>query len=411
MFGKNTTYKIKTKNGWEDFHGIRKLTDRTTYSIKTELGKILNCTEDHKLNTPFGFIELAYLSEGDLVETIDRFEKIISIEKNEKLEDVFDIVNSGKDNFYYSSGFLSHNCEFLGSTNTLISGEKLATLVYKEPVGKLADVVIYEKPIKEEYDDETGDQISADHMYAMVVDVSEGKNMDYSAFSVFDVSVIPYRQVAVYRNNGIPPMVFPNIIKTCAEYYNDAHVLIEINNSPQVAEILLEDLEYENVFRIKSGNKKAQTITFGSGKGIANGLKTSPLTKRIGCSTLKTLIEHDKLIINDFETVSELTTFVNNGKSFSAEEGCNDDLVMTLVNFGWLVTQKLFKELIDNDIRKQLQLEHFEYIDEEQLPLGENYSGNDIPFYIEDDDIWVEAGADFNSRDPYRGLLKNYTNF
>ena len=98
-------------------------------------------------------------------------------------------------------------CNFLGSTNTLISGEKLATLVYKEPVGKLSDVVIYEKPVKEEYDDETGDQISADHMYAMVVDVSEGKNLDYSAFSVFDVSVIPYRQVAVYRNNSIPPMV------------------------------------------------------------------------------------------------------------------------------------------------------------------------------------------------------------
>lgn len=302
-------------------------------------------------------------------------------------------------------------CEFLGSTNTLISGEKLACLTYKEPVGKLADVVIYEKPVKEDYDDETGDQISADHMYAIVVDVSEGKNLDYSAFSVFDVSGIPYRQVAVYRNNSIPPMVFPNIIKTCAEYYNDAHVLVEINNSPQVAEILLEDLEYENVFKIKSGNKKAQTITFGAGRGISYGLKTSPLTKRIGCSTLKTLIESDKLLINDFETVSELTTFVNNGKSFAAEEGCNDDLAMTLVNFGWLVTQKLFKELVDNDIRKQLQLEHFEYIEEDQLPLGENYSGNDIPFYVEDDDVWIEAGKDTNFRDPYRGLMKNYTNF
>ncbi len=296
-------------------------------------------------------------------------------------------------------------CNFLGSTNTLISGEKLACLTYKEPVGKLADVVIYEKPVKTEYDDETGDQISADHLYAMVVDVSEGKNLDYSTFSVFDVSAIPYKQVAVYRNNSIPPMIFPNIIKTCAEYYNDAHVLIEINNSPQVAEILLEDLEYENVFKVKSGNKKAQTITFGAGRGISYGLKTSPLTKRVGCSTLKTLIENDKLVINDFETVSELTTFVNNGKSFSAEEGCNDDLAMTLVNFGWLVTQKLFKELVDNDIRKQLQLEHFEYIEEDQLPLGENYSGSDIPFYIEDGEVWVEAGSNSNFRNPYGGLF------
>jgi hypothetical protein len=301
--------------------------------------------------------------------------------------------------------------EFLGSTNTLISGEKLATLTYKTPVSKMADVVIYEKPVKEDYDDETGDQISTDHMYAITVDVSEGKNLDYSAFSVFDVSVIPYRQVAVYRNNNIPPMIFPNVIKTCAEYYNDAHVLIEINNSPQVAEILLEDLEYENVFKITSGNKKAQTLTLGHGRKVTYGLKTSPLTKRIGCSTLKTLIENDKLIINDFETISELTTFVNNGKSFSAEEGCNDDIVMTLVNFGWLVTQRLFKDLVENDIRKQLQLEHFEYIDEDQLPLGENYKGNEIPFYVEDNDVWVEAGPRDSLRDPYSDIFKNLINF
>lgn len=303
-------------------------------------------------------------------------------------------------------------CDFLGSTNTLISGEKLATLVFKDPIGKMADVVIYEKPVKEEFDDDSGEQISTDHMYAMVVDVSEGKNLDYSAFSVFDVSIIPYRQVAVYRSNSIPPMLFPNIIKTCAEYYNDAHVLIEINNSPQVAEILQEDLEYENLLKVTSGNKKAQTLCLGHGIKVAYGLRTSPLTKRIGCSTLKTLIENDKLVVNDFETISELTTFVNNGKSFSAEEGCNDDIVMTLVNFGWLVTQKLFKELVENDIRKQLQLEHFEYIDEDQLPLGENYAGSEIPFYIDDNDVWVEVGSDKNNvRDPYGDIFKNTINF
>lgn len=324
--------------------------------------------------------------------------------RSEKWRDEF-IRNTSLRQFNQEIG-----CEFLGSTNTLISGEKLATLVYKEPIAKMADVVIYEKPIKEEYDDETQDQISTDHLYAIVVDVSEGKNLDYSAFSVFDVSMIPYKQVAVYRNNSIPPMIFPNIIKSCAEYYNDAHVLIEINNSPQVAEILQEDLEYENVFKVTSGNKKAQTLSLGSGRRVSYGLKTSPLTKRVGCSTLKTLIENDKLIVNDFETISELTTFVNNGKSFAAEEGCNDDLAMTLVNFGWLVTQKLFKEMVDNDIRKQLQLEHFEYIEEDQLPLGENYKGNEIPFYVEDDAVWVEVGKS-SSRNDYGDYYKSFISF
>lgn len=407
MFKINERYLIKTPTGYEKFKGVQKKNVDSMYTFVFSDGTFIKCSGGHRFLTDQGFKTANKISKNNTITN----KSIFNIDIEFGTFEVFDPVGVDKHETYYSNEVISHNTEFLGSTNTLISGEKLATLVYKEPVGKLADVVIYEKPVKEDYDDETGDQISADHMYAIVVDVSEGKNLDYSAFSVFDVSGIPYRQVAVYRNNSIPPMVFPNIIKTCAEYYNDAHVLVEINNSPQVAEILLEDLEYENVFKIKSGNKKAQTITFGAGRGISYGLKTSPLTKRIGCSTLKTLIESDKLLINDFETVSELTTFVNNGKSFAAEEGCNDDLAMTLVNFGWLVTQKLFKELVDNDIRKQLQLEHFEYIEEDQLPLGENYSGNDIPFYIEDDDVWIEAGKDTNFRDPYRGLMKNYTNF
>jgi predicted transcriptional regulator len=406
MFKINDRYLIKTPTGYESFKGVQKKNVTSMFTFTFTDGTFIKCSGGHRFLTDEGFktakqITLSNTLTNKIIKSID--------EELGKFE-VFDPVGVDKHETYISNDIISHNTEFLGSTNTLISGEKLATLVYKTSVAKMADVVIYERPIKEEFDDETMDQISTDHMYAMVVDVSEGKNLDYSAFSVFDVSTIPYKQVAVYRNNTIPPMVFPNVIKTCAEYYNDAHVLIEINNSPQVAEILLEDLEYENVFKVKSGNKKAQTITLGAGRGIAYGLKTSPLTKRIGCSTLKTLIENDKLVINDFETISELTTFVNNGKSFSAEEGCNDDIVMTLVNFGWLVTQRLFKELVENDIRKQLQLEHFEYIDEDQLPLGENYKGNDIPFYIEDDAVWVEVGK-HSSKDPYGDIFKNLINF
>lgn len=294
--------------------------------------------------------------------------------------------------------------EFLGSTNTLVSGEKLAALAYKEQINTYADMIIYEEPIKESYDEDTGVQLTNDHLYVICVDVSEGKNLDYSAFSVIDVSVMPYRQVAIYRNNAIPPMLYPTVIKVCAEYYNNAYVLVEINNNPQVADILLDELTYENVLRVGSGNKKAQTLTNRTGKNIAQGLKMTPLAKRIGCQNLKMLIETDKLIINDFETISELTTFTQQGPSWKADEGCNDDLVMSLVLFGWLATQMLFKDIVNHDIRKQLQLENLNYVEEETLPIIEPTNGLEVPHYIEDGAVWVE-GTGF---DCYKPIFDQY---
>jgi hypothetical protein len=297
--------------------------------------------------------------------------------------------------------------EFLGSTNTLISGEKLATISYKDEINDFSGMKIYEEPIKEFFDEE-GNQVTRTHMYAMTVDVSEGRNLDYSAFSVFDVSTMPYKQVARFRDNTISPLLYPNILQMCAVYYNNAYVLIEINNNPQVAEILQNDLEYENVMRVVSGNKKAQTLSSGFGNGMALGLKMSPLVKRMGCSTLKTLIEMDKLIINDFETYSELTTFVSNSNSYEAEEGCNDDLAMTLVIFGWLSTQKYFKEIVDHDIRKQLQLEKFNISDDDDiLPIIDKWSGLEVPFFVSEDTVWIET----KDKDPYEKLLKELLDF
>ena len=296
-------------------------------------------------------------------------------------------------------------CSFLGSTNTLISGEKLATLAYKEPVGKLGDMVIFDHPIKEKIDDETGKYVNKDHLYAITVDISEGKNLDYSAFSVFDVSGMPYKQVARYRNNNIPPMLYPTVIKSCAEYYNNAHVLIEINNNPQVADLLVEDLGYDNVLRVFTGNKKPQTLSMKGGKGVTQGVKMTPLVKRQGCSTLKTLVEHDKLLITDFETISELTTFVQEGPSYKAEEGCNDDLAMSLVIFGWLASQKMFKDIVDHDLRKQLQLEEFDYVEEEQLPIFAPVDGlSKNNYFVEDGVVWT----DNPSKDIYSDIFNPF---
>lgn len=250
-----------------------------------------------------------------------------------------------------------HLCEFLGSSNTLIEGLKLQQLVAKDYIEELHGMEIFEFPVKEYYDDETQKMADKDHVYFICADVSEGKNLDYTAFSVFDCSTIPYKQVAIYRNNTISPLLFPDVLKMCAEYYNNAYVLIEINNNPQVADCLYQDLEYENVLQISSGNKHKQQISE-SGKATQNGVNMSPLVKRTGCSTLKTLIETNKLEVYSADTIYELSTFIVNKGSFAAEDGANDDLAMTLVMFGWLTTQKHFIEISSSDIRKRLQIEH-----------------------------------------------------
>jgi len=278
------------------------------------------------------------------------------------------------------------NTMFLGSTNTLISGIKLQTMTYSDPIAEHDGVKIYEQPIKG--DAEKG----KDHLYCISVDVSEGKNLDFSAFSVFDISSTPYKQVATYKSSTISPILFPSVIHNAARLYNDAYVLVEINNNPQVADALHRDLEYENLFKIFTGNKKPQQLHSGFGRGVQMGLKMSLQVKRIGCSNLKTLVESDKLIVNDFDTISELTTFVSKKTSFAAEDDANDDLAMTLVIFSWVTTQHYFKEIVNHDLRKQIQLENMNQVDEETLPEPIIDDGLQHEFEVVDGDVWEKSG-------------------
>jgi hypothetical protein len=288
--------------------------------------------------------------------------------------------------------------EFLGSSNTLISGYKLQQLRYMDPVAEFDKMKIYEHPIKE-----NGEDIKSDHLYCMSVDVSEGKNLDSSTFSIFDISTTPYKQVATYSSSSISPILFPTVIVNAAKLYNDAFVLVEINNNPQVADFIHSDLEYENLLKVFTGNKKPQQLSAGFARGIQMGLKMSTQVKQVGCSNLKTLIEGDKLLINDFDTYSELTTFEQHKTSFAAAEGANDDMAMTLVIFAWATTQKYFREIVNHDIRKQIQLENMNQIDEDVLPAPIIETGLDKPYEIIDGDLWELA----DGSEVYSGLMRD----
>ncbi len=278
-------------------------------------------------------------------------------------------------------------CEFLGSVNTLISSTKLKTLVYEEPITKSAGLSIYEEP-------------QEGHQYVCTVDVARGITKDYSAFTIIDTTSIPYMVVAKYRNNTIKPLLFPNIIHQVASSYNEAYVLVEVNDiGGQVADIIQFDLEYENLLMCAMRGRSGQVVGQGfSGTKVQLGVKMSTTVKKTGCANMKQLIEDDKLIFKDYEIMAELTTFIQRGQAWEAEEGCNDDLAMCLVIFSWLATTDYFRELHDDDVRMRMYKEQKEGIEADMAPFGfiDDGIGVEQSFVDDNGDFWKQE-------DPNRG--------
>jgi len=274
-------------------------------------------------------------------------------------------------------------CEFLGSVDTLIAPSKLRSMVYDNPITRNAGLDVYHPSVK-------------DHDYIMTVDVARGVSEDYSAFVVVDITEFPHKVVAKYRNNEIKPMLFPNIIYEVAKNYNGAYILCEVNDiGDQVASILQYDLEYQNLLMCSMRGRAGQIVGQGfSGKKTQLGVKMSKTVKKVGSLNLKTIIEEDKLIFNDYEIISELTTFIQKHNSFEAEEGCNDDLAMCLVIYAWMVAQDYFKELTDQDVRKRLYEEQKNQIEQDMAPFGFMDDGlGDDTFVDAQGDRWSNASV------------------
>ena len=240
------------------------------------------------------------------------------------------------------------------------------------------EIDIFENPIKE-------------NQYVITVDTSRGINSDYSAFTVVDITTIPYKLVAKYKNNDIKPILFPNVIHDIAKAYNKAYILIEVNDiGAQVADILQYDLEYDNLMMCSMRGRAGQLVGTGfSGKKATLGVRMTSAVKKTGCSNLKALIEEDKLLLKDYDVISELTTFIQKHNSFEAEDGCNDDLAMCLVIFSWLAMQPYFKELTSNDVRQKIYEEQREAIEADMAPFGFIDDGMmNESFIDEDGDRW-----------------------
>ena len=280
-------------------------------------------------------------------------------------------------------------CEFLGSIDTLISSVKLKQLVYRTPIHSNVGIDIHVRP-------------EENRTYMLTADVSRGTANDYSAFVVFDVTEIPYKIVAKFRDNEIKPLLFPTKIHEVAKAYNNAYVMVEVNDiGEQVANTLQFDLEYDNLVMASMRGRAGQVLGAGFSGGRAQlGVRTTKAVKKIGCSNLKQLIEDNKLIVEDYDCVNELSTFISKGASYTADDGCNDDLVACMFMFGWATDQTYFKELTDNDIRMTMMKEQQDALEQDMAPFGFILNGIDDPLDDEIDEYgtrWTTVVRDYNT--------------
>jgi hypothetical protein len=274
-------------------------------------------------------------------------------------------------------------CNFLGSSLTLIASDAIAQMSAKPIIYQKDGLDIYEK-------------VEKDHAYCIIADTAKGVGGDYSAFQIIDITQMPYKIVGKYRNNEISPLLYPSVLYRVGKEYNESYILIEINSSEQVAEILYGEYEYENIISV-SRTTQGQVVNGGFGGGKTQlGVITDKKVKRIGCSNFKSMIEEKKLLINDADTISEISTFIERKNSYSADEGYHDDLVMPLVLFSWLTTNSYFKELTNINIRKELYEARIKMIEEEITPFGFINNGEEeLSFTDTSGQVWETHKTDF----------------
>ena len=270
-------------------------------------------------------------------------------------------------------------CEFLGSTNTLINAQTIQRLSTKDPEFTNNGLDIYESP-------------QENHYYAITVDTSRGIGGDYSAFVVVDITEMPYKVVAKYRDNKIAPMLYPDIIGKVGKDYNNAFILVEVNDiGQQVVEILHQEIEYENILSTVNEQQK-QYVSPGFGKTTKHGVTTSKQVKRQGCFAFKSLLEEQKMLVFDEHIIHEISTFTEKGNTYQADEGYHDDLVMCLVLFGWLSSQQFFKDMTDINTREGLYKQQMGDIETNLTPFI-RLDGQEEEAEVIDGDLWLTDDA------------------
>lgn len=380
---KNTEYTILTTYGFETFHGIRRTVSVNNIKFVFNDNTTITTTLNHRFVNSNDTIIASTVSIGDVLSN----KVIIDIINDNTNMVMYDILET-ESHSYIANGINNHNCEFLGSSGSLLNATALKELIAatQEPIARNDYLTQYEQPIK-------------DHIYFLIADVSHGKGLDYSAFSVIDVTTIPYRQICVYRNNRITPADYASVIKHVGDLYNKAYVLVESNDlGGQVTYILRVEYDYENLLSTESAGRAGKKLSAGFGNSVEDGIRTTVSTKRLGCQVLKLLLEQHKLILWDKNTIKELQTFSKSGESYEAEPGFHDDLVMGLVMFSYITQDAYFKDISNGDVVSQLRDLEEDEVTDDLVPFGIVTSAADFlePRYVKlgnDKTAWSEHSS------------------
>jgi hypothetical protein len=206
----------------------------------------------------------------------------------------------------------NYACSFIGSSLTLPSAETLDKLSNstKEPE-YLRDsrLKIYKEPQK-------------DHIYFLAVDPAKSGE-DAFAIQIVDLTSKPFEQVATAQLFKCNFQKMPVFIVEWGEIYNNAFIIVENNEGAgtYISSVLKLSYDYPNLFYEKKKGKIAD---------LEPGFRTTQKTRPQILDILKSFLDNEILILHDAETVSELSTFILKNDKYQADDGCHDDLVMSL---------------------------------------------------------------------------------
>lgn len=319
---------IKICDNFKEFSGFSK---KLSNSLKIEFNNCepVRCSEDHKFkNINNEFIEARDLKINDIIKNNKHGSSIICNISDIGKHVVYTPVNVSGEEYEIEQGLINHNCSFIGSSSTLISGNILEKLVVSEPIETMFEDLsfnIYEKPIP-------------NTLYVMGCDCSTGVGGDYACVQVIKINNRQsMEQVATYKSNVIKPSKFARIIDFISKMYNNAMFILENNDvGEKVAEELWFDLENTSLINTEK-----------AGHGL--GTKADKRSKLQACMELQRVIDAEILQIHDASTITELSRFEEKSPNvFGALKGNHDDTVSALY---WAVYATLQPEIDMDNIK------------------------------------------------------------
>ena len=362
-FINSNRFTIETTDGYSSFDGIAKHLVNST--LKIYFGtQFIEVSKNHKFIVFGDTVQADTLKIGDRLQTKNGEVRITNIVDCNESKYVYDILET-TNHSYIANGVINHNCDFIGSSYTLIDSKILSEMKSAEPEFKYDNLLdVYEEPIQH-------------HKYILSADPAKG-GLDAFAVQIIDISSKPFKQVASAQIFKCNYQKMPMFLDEWGKRYNNAFMIVENNEGAGTycATALQSEYEYPNLYFDKTTNGKKKQYA---------GFRTTPKSRNLILDTLKLFVNEKLLIVNDKNTINEFFTFIIKDGKYQADDGCHDDMIMSLAlafapfsdtkNFEDL--PKLINSLYDKNVKEvdfsdYLAIGNFDTIDDDNYQNIDN---------------------------------------